>query len=72
MYDRIADNHDASPPAPHDASARRSRPRSTQDEAIGSIPGIPGTSIDLDEEIAAAMTGALAETNGWTRPDDPS
>lgn len=66
MHDEIADNPDGRQPEVHEALARPSLPRYTLEEVCGSIPGIPGMSIDLDDEIGEAVE-ALAEKYGWLR-----
>lgn len=44
-------------------------PRYTLEDVIGSIPGKPGMSIDLDDEIEEAMADELAGRYRWARPE---
>jgi ADP-ribose pyrophosphatase YjhB (NUDIX family) len=58
---------------PADTTPRADAPlRSTLAHVVGSIPPIPGTSVDFDEEIEEAMADELAEECARVRPVDPS
>lgn len=42
-------------------------PRFTMEDVFGSVPPIPGISIDFDDEIDEAMNESSAETYSWVR-----
>lgn len=52
-----------------DARVRLTTPRYTMESVFGSVAGRPGLSVDLDDEIDAAIGDALAEKHGWSQSE---